>query len=229
MSKVSLTSLMVLCAALAACSDADTNRTVTAPDVRPALSEAPADVGFGVTPDGPFDVFFATEDASAQQAAAQMAAAHQPATGSRASGHVGFNFGVPTLGLLSERYSFVALSTDPATPFAAKGQYSFTIITVAGVVQEFTGDVICMGITGNKARMAGQLTSVVVNGIPRQINPDQSHNIWTVADNGEGQQGTPDQVSPMIFFNAALAPLHCASDFIPPQFNNEEGNVQVQP
>src|SRR5687767_6221966 len=119
MSKVSLTSLMVLSAALAACSDTDTNRTVTAPDVRPALSEAPTYLRAGVTVDGPFDLALGTE------ASTQMAApAPQAATGSRASGHVGFNFSPPFGGnLVSEQYSFVALGTDPLTPLAAKGSY----------------------------------------------------------------------------------------------------------
>lgn len=227
MSKVSLTSLMVLCAALAACSDADTNRTVTAPDVRPALSEAPADVGFGVTPDGPFDVFFATEDASAQQAAAQMAAAHQPATGSRASGHVGFNFGVPTLGLLSERYSFVALSTDPAPTFAAKGEFEMMLTAATGAEQKFHGDVICMSTVGNTTRLAGQITKVWVNNVQRPIT-GATHTIWTVQDNGEGQ-GTIDTASPMFFNNGANAQFHCTVGFPPPQFPNQEGEVQVQP
>src|SRR4051794_24767484 len=86
MSKVSLTSLMVLCAALAACSDAGTNSTVTAPNVRPALSEAAADLRVGFTPDGPFELAPPSEDASTQMAAS----APQAASGSRASGHVGF-------------------------------------------------------------------------------------------------------------------------------------------
>ena len=90
MSKVSLSSLMLLCAALAACSDSDTNRTVTAPDVGPAFSEAPADLGVGLTVDGPFDLTLATEASSAQ-----MAAAPQAASGGRASGHVGFTFSPP--------------------------------------------------------------------------------------------------------------------------------------
>ena len=60
------------------------------------------------------------------------------------------------------------------------------------------------------------------------INPATSHNIWNVTDHGESQP-TTDTASPMIFFPAAIAPLHCVSDFIPPQFTNEKGNIQVQP
>jgi hypothetical protein len=227
MSKASLTPIIVLCAALAACSDSDTNRTVTAPDVAPAFSVAPADVGFGVTVDGPLDVFFATEDASAQQAAAQVAAAQQAATGSRASGHVGFNFSVPTVGLLSERYSFVALSTDPAPTFAAKGQFELMLTAATGVEQKFHGDVICMSTVGNTTRVAGRITKGWVNNVPSPIT-GAGYPIWTVTDNGEGQ-GSTDTASPMFFNNAANAQLHCTVGFLPPQFPIEEGNVQVHP
>ncbi|MES2521433.1 MAG: hypothetical protein V4617_01960 [Gemmatimonadota bacterium] len=174
--------------------------------------------------DGPFDVSVAR-----QGAGTQMAASVHAASGGRASGHVGLTLGFTFFtNIVNEEYSFVALRTDPLTPFAAKGQYDMTLLTAAGAVQEFHGDVICMAVVGNTTRIAGQLTSVVINGIPRAINPAASHNIWSVTDNGEGQ-GTPDTASPMIFFPAAIAPLHCATDFIPPQFANEEGNIQVRP
>ena len=224
MSKASLPRLTILCAALAACADASTNRTLTAPDAGPAFSAAAADLRGGATVDGPFDVTFAREAASTQ-----MAGSVRAATGGRASGHVGLTLGFGFFtNIASEQYSFVALSTDPSTPFAAKGQYDMTLTTARGVVQEFHGEVICMGTAGNTTRIAGQLTSVVINGVPRPINPAASHNIWSVTDNGEGR-GTTDTASPMIFFPAALAPLHCANDFIPPQFPNQEGNVQVRP
>src|SRR5687768_9655637 len=225
MSKVSRTSLMILCAALAACSDRDTNRTLTAPDTGPALSAAAAAVGFAVTAEGPFDVFFGTGDASAQQAAAPMAAARQSAIGSHASGHVGFTFGVPTVGLLSERYSFAALSTDPAT-FAAKGEFELMLLAATGVEQRFHGDVLCMSTVGNTTRLAGQIEKVWINNVQRPIT-GATHVIWTVVDNGEGQ-GTADTASPMFFNNAANAQLHCTVGFSPPQFTVQEGEVQVQ-
>ena len=217
---------MVLCTVLAACTDTGTNPTLTAPDVGPAYSAAPADMRGAVTMDGPSDLVLGSGNASTQQAAA----APQAATGGRASGHVGLTLGTGFFtNIATEQYSFTALSTSNSpTPFAAKGQYTMTLTTATGVVQQFHGVVICMGISGNTARVAGQLTSVVVNGIPRQINPAQSHNIWNVTDNGEGN-GTADTASPMIFFPAAIAPLHCATDFIPPQFAIQEGNVQVAP
>ena len=225
MSKVSRSSFMVLCAALAACTNTDTTPTLTAPDVGPAYSAVPADLRGAVTMDGPSDLVLGSGSASTQQAAT----AAQAATGGRASGHVGFTLGTGFFtNIATEEYSFVALSTSNSpTPSAAKGEYDLTIVTATGVVQEIHGTILCMTVAGNTARMAGQITSVVVGGIPRVINPNQSHNIWSVTDNGEGQ-GT-DTATPMIFFPVAVAPLHCATDFIPPQFALEQGNVQVRP
>ena len=226
MSKVSRSSVIALCAVLAACAESATNPMVTAPGARPVFNESLSGLRGAVTADGPFDLVLGSANASTQQAAA----APQAASGGRASGHVGLTLGTGFFTTIaSERYSFVALSTSNSpTPLAAKGQYDLTIITATGVVQEIHGAVICMNVSVNTARMVGQITSVVVNGIPRAINPAASHNIWNVTDNGEGQP-TTDQASPMIFFPAAIAPLHCATDFIPPQFANEEGDVQVQP
>ena len=227
MSKVSRTSLMALCAALAACSDGSTPPTVTAPDAGPSFSEAPADVGFGVTPDGPLEVFFAAQDAASEQAAAQIAAAPQSAGGSRAAGHVGFSSGAAAIGLTSERYSFTALGTGPAPAFAARGEFEVMLTAGPTFALKFHGDVICMSTVGNTTRVAGRITKGWVNNVPSPITGN-GYPIWTVTDNGEGQP-TADTASPMIFFPAAAVPLHCANDFIPPQFANEEGNIQVQP
>jgi len=188
MSKSSLPSLIVLCAALVACSDNGASAALTAPDAGPAVSLA---------------------------------------IGGRASGHIGFNFATPTVGLATEQYSFTALSTEPAPTFAAKGQFALMLTAATGVEQKFHGDVICMNIVGNTARIAGQLTKVWINNVQRPIT-GATHVIWTVVDNGEGQ-GTPDFGSPMFFNNATNAPLHCTAGFTPPQFANQEGNVQVQP
>ena len=131
------------------------------------------------------------------------------------------------MGLADEKYSFVALSTDPATPFAAKGHYELTLTTVAGVTNKIHGEVICMGITGNTARIAGQITKAWRNGVQVPI-PARTHNVWVVIDNGEGQ-APPDQVSPMGFQTAPVAAIHCATGTPTVVFPNQEGNVQVRP
>ena len=228
MTKASLTNFMLLCAALTACADnGDTNGLVTAPDVRSAFTGESADIGVAYTLDGLYDFGVGNEDASLQLLGAQLAASTQAASGGRASGHVGFPSGVPGLGIASERYSFTALSTDPATPFAAKGEYEMTLTTVAGVTNRIQGDVICMGITGNTARIAGQITKAWRNGVQIPI-PARTHNVWVVVDNGEGQT-TPDQVSLMGFQTAPVASTHCAVGTPTIVFPNQEGNVQVLP
>ena len=229
MSKASRSSIILLCAAFSACADSEPNRMLTAPSVKPAFSEA-ADPRFSVayTVDESFDDFSdATADATAQLAALQIAASPQAASGGRASGHVGFPSGLPGIGLADEKYSFVALSVDPATPFAAKGQYELNLVTTAGVPQRVQGDVICMGITGNTARIAGQITKIWRNGVQIPITA-RTHNVWVVIDNGEGFQAAPDQVSPMGFQTAPVAAIHCATGTPTIVFANQEGNVQVQ-
>ena len=130
------------------------------------------------------------------------------------------------MGLSSERYSFTALSTDPAT-LAAKGEFELLLTAATGVEQKFHGNVICMNIVGNTARLAWVLEKVWINNVQRPIT-GATHVIWTVVDNGEGQ-GPTDTASPMFFNNAANAQLHCTTGFSPAQFTIQEGNVQVQP
>jgi hypothetical protein len=234
MSKMSVTSLIILSAAVAACSDSATHRTVTAPDVGPALSEegltfgdAPAYYSFGFTADGPLDVFFAADDAFGRKADAQIAAAPLVAS-SRATGHVGLSFTAPVFGVvMSQNYSFVAASTPSAPAFTADGEYEMMLTSATGRTNKVHGNVICMGTSGNTARIAGQITKLWVNNVQVPIAA-ATHNIWVVVDNGEGQ-APPDQVSLMGFTNAATAQLHCAAGTPTVVFPNQAGNVQVQP
>ena len=234
MSKASLTSIMALCAALAACADGTTNRTLTAPDARREIGEASADLGVAYTLDGPLDLGFASEEATTQWAGAQMlgaqqAASPQAASGDRSSGHVGFPAGVlPTgTGIASEQYSYVALRTDLATPDAAKGQFEVMYTTPAGGEIKIHGEVVCMNVFGNNARVAGQITKLWRNGVQSPITAN-THAFWVVVDNGEGQ-ATTDLVSLVRFSNAAIAQTYCATGFLSFVFPNQEGNVQVQP
>ena len=230
MSKVSVSGLMVLCAAVAACADTST----TAPDVRPSLSEASADVGASYTLDGPFDVAFAGDDASAQLAGAQvlgaqLAASTQAASGSRATGHVGFPSGWPNSGIAAEKYSFAAVGTDPVT-LAAKGQFEVAYTTgaplPAGDVR-IHGEVVCMIVFGNTSRVVGQITKIWRNGVPSPITAN-THAFWVVVDNGEGA-ANPDWVSLVRFSNATIAQNYCVNGFLSFVSPNQEGNVQVQP
>ncbi len=229
MSKVSLTSLLVLCAAVAACADSTTSPT----NARPAFSEAAADIGISYTLDGPSDLGFASEDAFAQLGAQmigeQLAAAPQAASGSRATCHFGFPSGWPNTGIAAEKYSFAALGTDPAT-LAAKGQFEVAYTTGAplpvGDVR-IHGEVTCMIVFGNTSRVVGQITKVWRNGVPSPITAN-THAFWVVVDNGEGV-ANPDLVSLVRFSNATIAQTYCTSGFLSFVSPNQEGNIQVQP
>ena len=239
MSKATASSLMVLCAALAACSDSPTARTVTAPDARASLSEASTDAGYSHTLDGSSDAAAAIDDASMQLAGArvmgaQLAASARAASGERGTGHVGLTF--PTNpGIVSEKYSFVALRTDPATPLAAKGQYEVQYTTGSGIEIKIHGDVDCMTtfvgtpgpFGGLTARASGPIRKVWRNNVPAPITA-ATHAFFVVVDNGEGQQTFPDFVSLMNFAPVGIAQNFCANGFGINVFPNQQGNVQVR-
>jgi hypothetical protein len=232
MSKASVSTLIVLCAALAACTDGATNRTLTAPDARRDLGEAPADVGFSYTVDGPADLGIDSEDASAQLAGAQMlgaqlAASAQSVIGSRSTGHVGLFTTGPATGIASEKYSYTALQTDPAT-LAAKGQYEIQYTAVTGTEIKIQGEVSCMiAFFGNTARAMGPITKVWRNGVQIPITAN-THAFWVVVDNGEGA-ANPDFVSLVRFSNGTIAQNFCNNGFGSQVFANQEGNIQVEP
>jgi hypothetical protein len=232
MSKVSVPSFMVLCAALTACSDSPTARTATAPDAAPSLSVASADAGSSYTVDGSSDADLAIDDASMQMAGAQvlgaqLAASAQAASGDRATGHVGITFPANP-GIVTEKYSFAALRTDLATPLAAKGQYQMQYTTGAGTTIKIHGDVDCMITFGNTARASGPITRVSRDGVQIPVNPNLTHAFWVVVDNGEGSSTPPDQASLVRFSNGTIARNFCANGFGIVVFANQEGNVQVR-
>jgi len=242
MSKAHVTSVIVLCAALAACSDSTTNRTLTAPDARRDVSEAPAELGASYTIDGSSELDLATDVASApfamrssaQLLGAQLAASPDAASGPRGTGHVGIYFPANP-GIVSEKYSFVALRTDPATPLAAKGQYEVQYTTGSGIEIKIQGDVDCMTtfvgtpgpFGGSTARASGPIRKVWRNNVPAPITA-ATHAFWVVVDNGEGQQIFPDFVSLMNFAPVGIAQNFCANGFGINVFPNQEGNIQVQ-
>ena len=101
------------------------------------------------------------------------------------------------------------------------------LTTATGRTNKVHGDIICMGITGNTARIGGQITKLWVNNVQVPI-AGPTHNHWVVVDNGQGQ-ATPDLVSLMQYTIAPGAQAHCATglpSFVSP---NQEGEVLVQP
>ena len=165
----------------------------------------------------------------AQLLGAQLAASTQSASGSRATGHVGFPSGWPGTPITAEKYSFSAIGTDPVT-LAAKGQFEIAYTTGAplpvGDVR-IHGNVTCMIVFGNTSRVVGQITKVWRNGVPSPITAN-THAYWVVVDSGEGA-ANPDWVSLVRFGPAAIAQNYCVNGFGSSVSPNQEGNVQVQP
>jgi hypothetical protein len=203
------------CVVLAAC-DSSSSREITGPTTPALFDEAAVDNGLGLSPDGPFDQVFATEDPSAQQAA----------TGGQALGHIGFAFNPPALGIIiDEKYEFAALNIEPLPPFTAKGELEVHLhaVTVQNTVHS---DVICMTVVGNRARIAARVELLFVNGV--MVPPGERYNVWTVVDNGEGME---TDTGSLMFFTPSLATAlaHCNTGFALAAFPNQEGNVQVSP
>ena len=226
MSKVGFRNSIILCAALAACSEnGQTGRLTTGPERISSFSEESTEMGGSYTLDGPFELAPMETSVSTLQAPAQIAAA---ANGSRATGHVGFPSGWPNTVIAAEQYSFSALTTDPAT-LAAKGQFEvmYTLAGGAGTVK-IHGDVICMNaFAGNTARVTGLITKVWRNNVPSPITAN-THAYWVVVDLGEGA-ANPDWVSLVRFGPAAIAQNYCVNGFGSSVSPNQEGNVQVEP
>lgn len=214
MANARFTRLIALCILLAACESTTPSRDVTEHQPGAPSFDLGAIAGIGTTSAGPFDQVFATEAPSIQQAA----------TGGRATGHVGFEFSTPVGVILSEKYSFVALSTEPPPLFAAKGQYQLQLVATF-VEEEVHGEVVCLGVAGNTARIGGRITKLISGGV--QV-PTALYNFWTVQDNGEGSKDPPDLASTFRFSSEAGARAHCAVGVPLEQLPIQQGNVQVR-
>ncbi len=239
MSNLRFTSVLAACAVLAACEATSSSRQITEPSTTSTLlDETTSDNGFSVSPDGPFDQTFPTEDQSAEQAppadpsadpsaAPQDPAPQQAATGGAALGHVGFAFNPAALGvIIDEKYEFSALTTAPPPPFAAKGELEVHLQSV-NVENKVHSDVICMAVVGNRARIAARVELLFINGV--LVPPRELYNVWTVVD--DGIAGEKPDVASLMFFTPSLATAlaHCSIGFALASFTNQEGNVQVMP
>jgi hypothetical protein len=86
------------------------------------------------------------------------------------------------------------------------------------------GDVLCFTIVANRiARMAGVIERSDPEGFAG------AHVVWTVVDNGEGANSTPDQTSDFFLVPPAVAQTHCAVGFALPLLPVLSGNLQVHP
>lgn len=160
-----------------ACADSATNPSITSPvaERRPSVTAVPADV---LTPFG--------SDVSVSRV--QQFGIAQAATGGHASGR--FDLASPFLGIESEQYSFVALSTGVFP--SAKGEMSGKIARTTSF-QNIHAAVDCLAISGNEAWISGPLKRLVLNGVPQPT--EGRYVVWRVLDNGEGAGSPPDLAS----------------------------------
>jgi len=124
---------------------------------------------------------------------------------------------------------------DVAAVFpAAKGRFELHRWFTDGSMLVMTGDVECMTIVptpeGGEARMSGRVDRLRVDNVDVFVPPDRDRTIWTVVDNGEGNDATPDIASGLLNFRtAAEAELHCATGIVQFGFFITRGNLQVMP
>ena len=185
---------------LASCDDNRRRSDVTAPDGGPPLEGALLRPVTG----GP------------AMLAINRVGTEQAATAGRASGH-------STLGPLAfppsnrvDRMSFVALSTDEF-PFA-RGEMDWESGQGPGTELRAHVNIECLSITENQAWLSG------TGSFKRDGEEGTFFFQWSVQDNGEGAQSSPDMSSQLFF---ADSPQDCHLRLEPPIFELESGNIQV--
>ncbi|MDQ3516025.1 MAG: hypothetical protein M3403_04540 [Gemmatimonadota bacterium] len=137
--------------------------------------------------------------------------------GSSAGGHADFRYEFGTE--VRDTYSFsakVSPGGDVHGNFEYRTRYSGQIVRVHGRV-------LCVTVTGNKARVGGIVTK---STFPEAIPPDHELT-WSVTDNGEGKHGPPDSASPLLGTNDAEG--YCKGGLpYPLETEQDRGNIQVK-
>jgi len=134
-----------------------------------------------------------------------------------ATGHVD-QAEIPFDVVVIDQYSFSAVRTPQGR---INGQFEFRA-KYQDLVVRAHGDVDCLTINGNHARIAGHVTqSTFEAGIPTG-----SELTWTVTDNGEPGDGR-DTASEMLGFSRELFCAEPRGQY--PEAPIRRGNIQVRP
>ena len=125
------------------------------------------------------------------------------------------------------RYSFSAIKrVQPATgETEIQGELQYQSFRPDGGVVDAHGDVICVDIVNNVARVG--VAAKHVTGVPEGT---PAFGYFTVVDNGEGNDAG-DLASNLFAAPEATVLQHCASGHVPPPplFEDLVGNIQVRP
>jgi hypothetical protein len=127
-----------------------------------------------------------------------------------------------TLFSISDKYSFAAVS-DPKG--VARGAFEWKSMRPDGSMASGTGKVICVNVVGNVAHVSAVFEQDDVTW----IEPPLNYAIWTVEDNGQGDQAPPDRVSLLHpAMSAAQAAAHCVTGSFLGLAPNEQGEILVK-
>lgn len=118
-------------------------------------------------------------------------------------------------GTVPENYSFSAIRHRDGD---VSGQFELKSAQDGGL--RVHGEVTCMAVTGNVARLGGVLTQSTDAQFPAGTQV-----AWMIADNGEGANDPPDQTSD--FYVSGNPSRFCASQARLPLIPIEHGNLQV--
>jgi len=134
------------------------------------------------------------------------------------TGHA--NILLPFFQNAEEKYSNNAIRHADGT---VSGEFELKSTQVVGGLR-IHGDVVCFTIIGNTARLAG-----LVEQSDTPLAPEGTYFVWTIVDNGEGQNDPPDLTSDFIGpVAAATAAFHCATGInVAPFYPVQSGNLQV--
>jgi hypothetical protein len=83
-------------------------------------------------------------------------------------------------------------------------------------------DLDCMSITGNRATLSGVVTEVGGKGTPPNYIFVGQRASFTVEDNGQGKNASPDMISDLILFGGAS----CANNW--PTYLPISGNIDIK-
>ena len=86
------------------------------------------------------------------------------------------------------------------------------------------GDVECVVVDGNSARLAARITQSTTASAPVGM-----FLVWSVVDNGEGKKSAPDLTTTLYLLDQPTGMRECLTPFVPlaPYFAVNDGNIQV--
>ena len=118
-----------------------------------------------------------------------------------------------------EKYSNSAIRHADGT---VSGEFELKSAQAGGL--RIHGDIVCFTVVGTTAYLGGR-----IDQSDTPLAPEGTYAMWTVFDNGEGQNDPPDQTSDFITpVNAATAAAHCQFLFnLGPFYPVVHGNLQV--